>query len=68
MNRRTIIIGLFVASSYSLATVLLLVLKLAGAIRWPWLWIIAPLWLPMAAIGAIAAGLAVFALIDRRSA
>ena len=39
----------------SLFTVLLIIfvtLKLAGIIHWPWIWVLAPLWIPFV-IGAI---------------
>lgn len=31
-----------------------LVLKLCGLIAWPWLWVLAPLWIPLALVlGAV---------------
>jgi hypothetical protein len=47
MSRRTLI-ALGMTSSYSLATVLFVALRLAGIIEWNWLWVFAPLWLPLA--------------------
>ena len=47
MSRRTLI-ALGMTSSYSLATILLVALRLAGIIEWSWLWVFAPLWLPLA--------------------
>jgi hypothetical protein len=29
---------------------ILIVLKMNGAINWPWLWVVSPLWLPPAAV------------------
>lgn len=29
-------------------TVIFIVLKLVGVIRWPWLWVLAPTWAPTA--------------------
>lgn len=31
-------------------SILFIVLKLIGAIDWPWLWVLAPLWIPYAVI------------------
>jgi len=47
MSGRTLI-ALGMTSSYSLATILLVALRLAGIIEWSWLWVFAPLWLPLA--------------------
>lgn len=32
-----------------LLTIMFVVLKLAGVIHWPWLWVLAPLWMPFVA-------------------
>jgi len=40
------IFGSFVVS-YALAVLLLVVLRLVGGIDWPWLWVLAPVWLPV---------------------
>ena len=63
MSRRTLLL-LALTSSYSLLTLLLAGLRLAGAIEWPWLWILAPLWLPLAIGGLTFAGLALRERID----
>ena len=63
MSRRTLI-ALALTSSYSLATILLVGLRLAGVIDWSWLWITSPLWLPLAAAGLTFAGLALRESID----
>lgn len=31
-----------------LLTILFIALKLTGYIAWPWLWVLAPLWIPLA--------------------
>ncbi len=49
MSRRTLI-ALWMTSSYSLATIVLVALRLAGIIEWSWLWVFAPLWLPLAIV------------------
>lgn len=36
-----------------LAVILLLILKLTGQLTWPWLLILAPLWVPLALVGGI---------------
>lgn len=33
---------------FGLLTVLFIALKLTGTIGWPWLWVLAPLWIPIA--------------------
>ena len=46
-----------VSSGCSLATVLgivFLVLKLVGVIDWAWVWVLAPFWIPVALVIAIA--------------
>lgn len=35
-------------------TVILVVLKLAGIVDWSWIWILAPLWMPVAIVLGIA--------------
>ena len=42
---------LALATSYLLAEVVLVALRLAGQITWPWIWIFLPLWLPVGLIG-----------------
>lgn len=41
-----------------LLTVLFIGLKLTGYIGWPWLWVLSPLWIPL----AILVGIALFAV------
>ena len=33
-----------------LLTIVFIVLKLCGVIAWPWLWVLAPLWIPYACL------------------
>lgn len=35
--------------SCTIATLVLVALKLAGAVSWSWIWVFSPLWLPPAA-------------------
>lgn len=39
---------------YGVVFVVLLVWKVLGNLSWPWLWVMAPLWVPMAAVVAYA--------------
>jgi hypothetical protein len=57
MNRRTLK-SLMYTGVEVIATLVLVDLRLAGVITWPWWWVIAPLWLPVAIIGLAFAGLA----------
>ena len=41
---------------------LFLGLRLAGVIDWPWIWVFAPLWIPLV---ALVAAFSIFALCDR---
>lgn len=36
-----------------LLTILFIGLKLGGVINWSWLWVLAPLWLPVAVLSAV---------------
>jgi hypothetical protein len=63
MSRRTLL-ALALTSSYSLATILLVGLRVAGVIDWSWLWITSPLWLPLSVLGLVFAGLALRESID----
>lgn len=40
-----------------LLTIAFIVLKLCGVITWPWIWVLCPLWIPLA-IAAIIVGIA----------
>lgn len=53
-------------STASLLTILFVGLKLTGYISWPWLWVLAPAWLPLLIWLALATVFAVAAfLLDR---
>jgi len=41
---------LVLTSSYSLLTILLVSLRAVETIDWPWLWVLSPLWLPVAVV------------------
>lgn len=45
--------------------IVFMVLKLTGTITWPWLWVFAPIWIPLAIVLVILAiwGISVLALI-----
>jgi hypothetical protein len=42
-----------------------IVLKLLGKISWPWLWVLAPIWGPIALLALIALAVLVIFLIDK---
>lgn len=46
-----------------LLTVLFIGLKLTGYITWPWLWVVSPLWLPLAIVLAVLAVVWVLAVV-----
>lgn len=46
-----------------LLALLFIGLKLTGHIDWSWLWVLAPLWLPAAAVLAIVGAILVFAAV-----
>ncbi len=41
----------------------LIALKCAGYIDWPWLWVLCPFWIPFAIFGAIIAGVGAIATV-----
>lgn len=50
-----------------LLSVLFIALKLTGYVTWSWLWVLSPLWIPMALVTAIVLGcLAVVAIAGGR--
>lgn len=49
-------------------TILFIALKLTGHIEWSWLWVLSPLWGPIALIFSIAIVLFVFVLIMQTGA
>jgi hypothetical protein len=40
---------------------LFLGLRLAGVIDWPWIWVFAPIWIPLALLGVIGAVVVIIA-------
>ena len=40
------------SSSWGLLAIVFITLKLLGCINWPWIWVLAPIWMPIA-IGLI---------------
>jgi len=36
-----------------LLTIVFIVLKLTNVVAWPWLWVLAPFWIPWAIVGVI---------------
>lgn len=38
---------------FSLLTVAFIVLKLTGYIDWPWVWVLAPLWIPLTIVAIV---------------
>ena len=53
--RRAAAICLVATSTYSLLTAALVGLRLTGVVNWPWVWVFSPIWLPLSAVGAVAA-------------
>jgi hypothetical protein len=50
----------------ALLTVLFVGLKLTGHIAWPWVWVLAPVWIPAAfGLGLLLVGLIATALLKR---
>ena len=47
-----------------LLTIAFIVLKLVGVIKWPWLWVLSPLWISAISVILIALIIAIF--INRR--
>lgn len=48
-----------------LLTITFIVLKLTGYIEWSWLWVLAPLWLPLVVLAVVFAGILVVAIVIR---
>ena len=46
-----------------LLTILFICLKLCDVIDWSWLWVLSPLWIPLALFGGIAVGAFVIGLV-----
>jgi hypothetical protein len=48
----------------SLLTVLFVGLKLTGYIDWPWIWVLAPTWIPVAIVATIFAVIALLVIAE----
>ena len=57
MNRRRLV-SLLLTTGCWLAVLLLIGLRLDGAVAWSWGWILSPLWLPLVLRGIVIAGVA----------
>jgi hypothetical protein len=44
-------------------TILFIALKLCGLISWGWLWVMAPLWIPVALVGCFVMGMLLFVVL-----
>jgi hypothetical protein len=52
---------------FGLLAIVLIALRLTGCIDWPWVWVLAPLWAPVAlAVLVLLFGLAVWWVCERR--
>ena len=49
----------------SLLGLLFIALKLTGFIDWPWLWVLAPLWIPLALVALVFAVVFVWTLLTK---
>lgn len=49
-----------------LLTIASIVLKLVGVISWPWIWILAPVWVPILIIIIVFTVVCIFAIKDRK--
>ena len=45
-------VGCTFPGSFIFLTMIFTGLKLFGVVAWPWLWVLSPLWLPVAAVSA----------------
>ena len=48
-----------------LLTIVFIVLKLVGIIKWSWVWVLAPIWIPALVVGAIIVIIIARALMKR---
>lgn len=53
-------------SFFEVLTVIFVVLKLVGVINWPWLWVLAPLWIPLSIIFVICFVIAIVKVVRKR--
>jgi uncharacterized protein (DUF983 family) len=47
-----------------LLTIAFIVLKLTKVIDWPWVWVLSPVWIPIALLGAILLVVGIYMLLD----
>lgn len=67
MNAYINIRGKVIGSRVSLAIttgIVFVILKLAGAINWQWLWVLSPFWGSVAYVVLSIAGIAIFAAVN----
>lgn len=55
-----------VSEFFSLLAIAFIVLKLCGVIDWSWIWVLSPIWLPLATIIVICLLIFIIALIVNR--
>lgn len=48
---------------FGLLAIVFITLKLTGYITWPWLWVLSPLWMPLAIVVSILLVVFVFAFL-----
>lgn len=48
MKTRNQTITINVLPLFTVAAIVFITLKLAGVIQWPWLWVLSPIWMPVA--------------------
>lgn len=53
-------------SFFEVLTVIFVVLKLVGVISWPWLWVLAPIWIPLGIILLISFVIAIVKVVLKR--
>ena len=44
--------------------VLFIAFKLAGVIAWPWVWVLAPFWIPLAVVAAFLAVVVIISMVS----
>lgn len=53
-------------SFFEVLTVIFVVLKLVGVINWSWLWVLAPIWIPLGIILVIGFIIAIIKVVLKR--
>lgn len=49
-NRGTVKVNIGGGAFLSILTIAFIILKLLGKIQWSWIWVLAPVWIPIAAV------------------